>query len=315
MVSPDLRERVKVAVEALNYLPDPAASALASKRTNVVGVLIPSVTNQVFSAVLRGIYDATEETSLDIQLANTRYRIAEEEKLIRIFRSQKPAGMIVAGIDQSEAGKSMLQDLDCPVVQIMEISPDPIDMMVGFSHFEAARTATDHLVRNGYRRVGFLGARMDPRTQRRYEGYRAALAAAGLDHQGLAITTVAASSVTLGGQMLGDLLSQCPDADAVFCNNDDIALGALFECQRRRLGVPDAFGIAGFNDIEMMACTYPSLTSVRTHRHEMGRRAVSLIIDALDGKRPEHPVVDLGFQLMERDSTRRSRRLDIGVRS
>lgn len=305
LVSKKARERVIAAVERLNYLPDPAASALASARTNVIGVLIPSVTNNVFSAVLSGIYDSLEESRFHLQLGNTRYRVGEEEKLLRIFRSQKPAGLIVSGIDQSETSRAILEDMDCPIVQVMELGASPVDMMVGFSHFEGARAATHHLVEAGYRRIGFLGARMDPRTQRRFDGYRAALEAAGLFDEKLVSTTVTASSITLGGQILGDLLSTAPKADAVFCNNDDIALGALFECQRRRIRVPQDFGIVGFNDLEMMAAAYPALTSVRTFRYEMGRRAVAMLLQTIDGKRPAEPVVDLGFEIMKRTSTQR----------
>ena len=303
LVSEDVRARVIEAIETLNYVPDPAASALASKRTNIIGVLIPSVTNNVFSAVLAGIYDAIEGTQLTVQLGNTRYKIGEEEKLVRIFRSQKPAGLVVAGIDQSAATRAMLSELDCPVVQVMDISAEPIDMMVGFSHRNAAATATRHLIESGYRRIGFLGARMDPRTQRRFDGYRDAMISAGLWDERLAVTTVAASSITLGGQMVADLWSAAPDADAVFCNNDDIALGVLFECDRRRIAVPDGFGICGFNDFEMMAAAYPPLSSVRTHRYEMGRKAIELIVATLDGRRPATPVVDLGFDLMVRESS------------
>lgn len=305
LVSEQVRARVLEAVESLNYLPDPAASALASNQTNVIGVLIPSVTNNVFSAVLSGIYDRVANTRYQLQLGNTRYRVSDEEKLLRTFFSQKPAGLIVAGVDQSRASRDLLSEGRCPVVQIMDLGDQPIDMMVGFSHVEGARAGTAHLIEGGYRRIAFLGARMDPRTQRRLAGYRAALETAGLFDERLVSTTPAASSVTLGGEMLADLLSKAPDVDAVFCNNDDVALGALFECQRRNIRVPQDFGIVGFNDLEMMGATCPSLTSVRTHRYEMGQRALSMLIEAIEGRRPRDAVVDLGFELQRRQSTDR----------
>ncbi len=105
--------------------------------------------------------------------------------------------------------------------------------------------------------------------------------------------------------MLSDLWAAAPDADAVFCNNDDIALGALFECQRRKVRVPVDFGIVGFNDLEMMGAASPSLTSVRTHRYEMGSRAIAMLMDAIAGRRPAEPVLDLGVEVMARESTQR----------
>ncbi len=304
LVSEKLQLRIKAAVDKLGYVPDTAARALASSRSNVIGVLIPSVTNNVFSATLQGIYDAADNSTYDIQLGNTRYSALNEEILVGLFLRQRPAGLIVTGIDQTETTRQLLERATCPIVQIMEISDDPIDMMIGFSHYEAARAATRFLIDRGYRRPGFLGARMDPRTQRRLKGFRDAATEAGVFSEVRIRTTPRPSTVTLGAQLFAELLDQAPDTDAIFCINDDIALGALFEAQRRRLEIPGRLGICGFNDFEMMSVANPSVTSVRTFRQEMGERALRMLIDALenpDGSREK--VVDLGFEIRAREST------------
>ncbi len=303
LVSEPVRLRVVEAVARLGYVPDPAARALASARTDVLGILIPSVTNNVFSAVLRGIYDRVEGLPFNIQLGNTRYSVLEEERLLGVFSRQRPAGLIVTGRDQSAHSLALLRQADCPIVQIMELGDEPIDMMVGLSHRDAGHAATRHLQERGYRRIGFLGARMDPRTQRRLEGYGEAQKEAGLYDERLIVTTPRASTVTLGCELLSELLSRSHDVDAVFCINDDLALGALFECQRRRITVPDDFGICGFNDLEMMAVANPPLTSVRTNRQEMGRRAIEMLIARVAGEPIEAPVVDLGYEIVARQST------------
>lgn len=100
-VSPEARARIDQAIRELGYVPNPAARALASGRTDVVGVIIPSVSNNVFADVTRGIYDALEGSALSVQMGNTRYSPLTEEELIRVFLSQRPAGLIVAGHDQS----------------------------------------------------------------------------------------------------------------------------------------------------------------------------------------------------------------------
>ena len=208
-------------------------------------------------------------------------------------------------MDQTPAARQMLEAAECPVVQIMETGPDPVDMMVGFSHRDAARAAVEHLVAAGYARIGFLGARMDPRTQRRLQGYRDAIEGTGAVDEGLIVTTLQASSVTLGGHLFGELVGRRPNVEAVFCNNDDIALGTLFEAQRRNIAVPAQLGICGFNDLEMMAATVPPLSSVVTHRGRMGEDCVAMLIEAIEGRRPARPVVDLGFQVVARESTQR----------
>jgi len=297
------RERVDSAVKELGYVPNLAARALASHRTEVIGVVIPSLTNNVFADVLRGIYDSLEGSRYSIQLANTRYSILQEEKLLQLFRAQKPAGLIVTGINQTADSRAILESMNCPVTQIMEIGDEPVDMMVGFSHYDASSAAIAHILAQGRRRIGFLGARMDPRVQRRFEGYRDAMTAASLFDPNLVVTTSVPTTVTLGGTLFADLVARAPDIDAVFCVNDDLALGVLFECQRRRISVPRDLAIVGFNDLEFMASAVPALTSVRTNRYEMGRHAVTMVIDAIEGRRPEVPVLDLGFQLIVRESS------------
>src|SRR6476661_7658641 len=252
------RVRVESAARELGYVPNLAARALASQRTEVIGVLIPSLTNNVFSDVLRGIYDALDGSRYSIQLANTRYSIFQEEKLLRLFLAQKPAGLIVTGIDQTPESRSIMEASDCPIVQIMEIGTNPIDMMIGFSHADACHAAILHLLDQGCRRIGFLGARMDPRVQRRFLGYRDAMKAASLFDPSLVVTTSVPTTVTLGRTLFADLLAQAPDIDAVFCVNDDLALGTLFECQRRQIAVPRDLAIVGFNDLEFTASAVPS---------------------------------------------------------
>ena len=305
MVSEGLRTRIAAAVDALGYLPDPAARALASRQSDVLGVLIPSVTNNVFSDVLTGLYAAVEGTRFNVQLGNTRYRPEVEEQLIRIFLSQRPAGLIVAGIDQTPASRALLAAADCPVVQIMESAADPVDMLVGFSHQAAARAATEHLLAQGYRAPAFLGARMDPRSERRLAGFREALSAAGLPHAGRELTVTTPSSVALGGVLFDRRRQARPETDAVFCNNDDLALGAQFAALRAGLAVGRDMGICGFNDFEVMAAAHPTLTSVRTRRRDMGEIAGRMVLARLAGEATGPDVVDLGWELMPRASTSR----------
>lgn len=306
LVTPTTRAKVAAAVKALGYVPNPAAQALASARSRIIGVVIPSLTNQIFADLLSGVMDGLEATEYTPQFVNTRYTLSGEENLLRIFSTQRPAGMIVAGVDQTQAARQILKDMGCPVVQVMETSSDPIDMIVGCDQREAGRAAVRHLIAKGYRRIGFLGARMDPRAQRRLAGYRDVMQAEHLtDGDKLVQTTPKPSSYTIGGQLLADLLVRCPDLDAVFCNNDDVALGALFECQRRGISVPEQMGIVGFNDLDVVSCSVPSITSVRTPRYKTGLTAVEMILSELRDEPRTIRNLDTGFEVIARQSTDR----------
>jgi len=307
-VSPALRERVHAAVKKLGYVPDSAASTLASNRSTVIGILVPSFSNYVFSDVLSGASNVIEGTKYSVQIANTGYSALKEEQLVPRFLNMKPAGMIITGIDQTEATRNMLLQADCPVVQVMDVSHDPIDVIVGFSNFRATADAVEHMVQEGYRRIAFVGTRMDPRTQQRLLGYRSVMEKHGLFDEKLVITTPQKSSVEIGRHLLGELLAAVPDCDGAFCNNDDVAVGIGLECQRRNISCPRDMGICGFNDLGTTSQMNPAITSVFTPRAEVGRRAAQFILDRNAGQQaPSNRCIDLGSTLKVRASTLRRR--------
>lgn len=302
-VSDSLRAKVEAAVKKLGYVPNQSASTLASSKTNSIVVMIPSISNNVFTDVLAGITDAVRGTRLTLQIGNTSYDPHEEEHILRSFLNPAPAGVILAGLEQTAATQKMLTSIGVPVVQIMDLSDQPIGKIVGFSHEDAAVAATRHLIESGYRKIGFLGAQMDPRSQKRLVGFKRAMREAGLLQDQSIVVTNNPSDVRIGATLFNKLVNRLPDCDAVFCNNDDLALGVLFECQRRGVSVPDDFGICGFNDLGTTAECVPKVTSVRTPLRQIGLLAGQMINGGDAGK--AGTTVDLGFEIAVRESTRR----------
>jgi LacI family transcriptional regulator, gluconate utilization system Gnt-I transcriptional repressor len=308
MVSVDLRQRIESAVQELAYIPNQLASGLASARTGTIGVLVPSLTNGVFADYLRALHDAFLPAGFQLLLLNSRYLPEEEERGIATLLSQHPEAIIIAGVDQTARSRRLLQNAGVPVIQTMELTDNPLDVNIGFSQIEAGKAATRHLLALGHRRVGHIAARLDARARRRKEGYSAAMMEAGLDGNSMLATTLRPSSVRLGAELFAEVIERTPDLEAMFCCNDDLALGALFECQRRGIRVPDDISIVGFNDLEFCASTFPTLTSVATPRHEMARRAAEIVIEVIrgSGNRPDNRRIDLGFTVNQRQSTRQS---------
>ncbi|MEJ0011569.1 MAG: LacI family DNA-binding transcriptional regulator [Bauldia sp.] len=308
-VSRDLRRRIEVAINEIGYIPNQLARALASARTGTVGILVPSLTNGVFPAYLRALHDVFLPAGLQLLLINSRYGEEEEEKGIATLLGHHPEAIILAGIDQTDASRRQLERARVPVVQTMELTDNPIDVNIGFRQVEAAGDATRLLLGMGHRRVGHIAARLDIRTRRRMDGYASVMRDAGLEP--LIVATPEASTIELGGQLFAELLEQAPDIEALFCCNDDIAVGVLFECQRRGIRVPDDISIVGWNDLDFCASTVPTLTSVATPRYEMGRRAGEAVLEIIrgSGRRPEERSIDLGFKINQRASTLHAPRL------
>jgi len=305
MVSAALRARVDEAIEDLGYVRNQLASSLASTRTGLVGVVVPSLTNGVFADYLASIHDQMHPLGLQVMVLNARYSAETEERAIATLVGHHVEAMIVTGIDQTEKSRLLLRQSRVPVVQTMELCDQPLDLNLGLSQYEAGFAATRHLMSLGNKRIGHLSARLDPRSRRRHLGYVAALRKAKRSAGPLVASTPRPSTVSIGAELFRELIEKAPDLDAIFCCNDDLALGALFECQRRGIRVPEQVSILGFNDLEFSAQSCPAISSVATPRSEIGKAAARLVIEIIrgSGRRPTERRIDFGYRIIDREST------------
>src|SRR5690606_13396374 len=142
---------------------------------------------------------------------------------------QHPEALILTDVDQTPYARGLLEHSGVPIIQTMALTDAPIDINIGISQYDAGALATRHLLELGHRRIGIIAARLDSRKRNRVASYAAGMTAAGLHDGTLLKWSSAPASVKLGGALFADLLARCPDLEAVFCGNDDLALGALFE--------------------------------------------------------------------------------------
>ncbi|HEU4778140.1 MAG TPA: substrate-binding domain-containing protein, partial [Telluria sp.] len=269
---------------------------------NVIVVLVPSLSNLVFTAVLEGIQVALDAYDYQILIGNTRYSDAEEEKLLGTYLQSHPDGILLSGLTHSPKVQQMLDTSKVPVVSMMDLAAEPNRPSVGFSQMQAGHTMTRYLIDKGHKKIGFMGAQLDERTLKRAEGYRHAMREAGLYDESLETMVSDPSTLALGAELLGRMLAATPDLDAIFCCNDDLAHGAIYQCQRRGIAVPRQLAICGFNDLPASAWMNPSLTTIATPRYKVGFEAASLLRAMITGEQPVKPRIDLGFTLMARES-------------
>ncbi|MCO5731004.1 LacI family DNA-binding transcriptional regulator [Rhizobium sp. SSA_523] len=303
-VSPALRARILDLITEMDYVPDQAAQALASRHNSTFGVLTASLTSRVFLSFMQGVEERVRDTSFRIQYANTHNSLEEEKRQVRLLLSQNTAGIVLGGVGAHEDVAEMIDRASCPVVQVVDVELKTGSTAIALNHFKAAAAATRHLLDCGYRRIAILGGLRGERSRRRIEGYAAILSEAGLYDPALVHFENASASTQMGARLLARALKAAPDIDAVFCQSDDIALGALFQAQRMGRRVPEDLGICGYNDLDFAAVMEPPLTTVRTPLFEMGYRAADLMIGAASGRPLANQVIDLGFQLIERQTTR-----------
>ena len=305
-VSEATRDTILKAAEELGYVFDSAASSLRSQRSDFVAVTIPSINNANFAETLRGLSEGLKARGLQILLGYTDYDIHEEERLIEQLLRRRPEAIVVTGGKHTPRARRLLENAGIPVVETWDLPEAPIGHVVGFSNAAAVRGMIDHFVSKGVTRIAFIGgdADRDTRGTDRREGFVAAMQAHGLDASRLIAAGAPPISMREGAAAMGRLLDSLPDTEAVICVSDLSAFGALTECQRRGIAVPEAIWIAGFGDYEIAEVSVPALTTINPFPREIGARAAALILDVLDGRQTEPAKVMIQPELMIRRSSR-----------
>lgn len=284
-VSPATREKVLRAARAMGYVPNKIAGALASQRVNLVGVIIPSLSNMVFPEVLSGVSSGLDGTGLQPVVGVTNYDPEREEAVIYEMLSWRPSGLIIAGLEHTEPARAMLERAGVPVVEIMDVDGQVVDSAVGISHARAGRQMAEAIVAAGYRRIAFLGTMMphDHRARKRLEGFEAALGQAGLTLVDREFYS-GGSALLKGREMTEAVLMRNPDLDFLYYSNDMIGAGGLLYCLAQGIDVPGRVGLAGFNGVELLEGLPRRLATMDACRLEIGVKAAGIIARADAGQ-------------------------------
>jgi len=309
-VSEKTRQRVHEAIDSLGYVPDASAGALSSGRSEFIVALVPSLMSSNFADTVRGLNDVARQNGLCLLLGDTGYQLDQEALLVRTLLRHRPEGVMLTGSAHLEITRRLLRQAEVPVVETWDAPADPIEQSVGFCNAEAAAAMVRHLHARGYRRIGFIGgaSALDVRGQQRRTGYLQAVSALALDQPRLVEHGESPITMAHGGQSIELLLTRWPDTDAVLCVSDLSAFGAIMQCHRRGLRVPDDIAIAGFGDFEVSRFCTPTITTVAVDPYAMGRRAGEMLLTSARNRRDGKPRPRLayvtGYQVLQRESTR-----------
>jgi LacI family gluconate utilization system Gnt-I transcriptional repressor len=304
MVSEPLRAKILQAVDELGYVRNRVASGLASGTAKVVPVVVPTLLHPVYVPFLQGVYSVLAQHGYQIILGTTEYLVSTEDQLVEAMLGWFPDGLLLSGVDHSARTMTNLRRARIPIVEVMDLSDTPIDINVGFSHYKVGVEVAEYFYRKGYRQIAYAGTQteIDLRSVKRIAGFQQTLKDYGLPYHFIQRSNEP-FSIALGGKLLNELMGLHPKIEAVFFANDDLAAGALFECQRRGIKVPEQLAIMGFNDQEISRSTIPTITSVWTPRLETGQLAAKMLVEQLHGRPSAERRVDLGFKIIERQST------------
>jgi len=300
LVSAEVLRKVGDAVARTGYVPNLLAGGLASTRSRLVAAVVPTISGPVFLETVQSLTAALAERGYQLMLGQAGYTGGREDALLEAIIGRRPDGIVLTGIMHSAEGRRRLLASGIPVVETWDLTPTPIDMLVGFSHVEVGRVVAAHLHAKGRRRLAVV-AGDDERAMRRTEAFRSTAHALGLAEVRV-VTVAAPTTLRSGREALARLLHEGAGIDAVFCSSDLLALGVLTEARVQGLRVPQQLAVIGFGDLQFAADLDPALSTVHIKGDAIGRQAAQFIVDRVEGREVPQRVVDIGFSIVERSS-------------
>ena len=300
-VSETVRTKVGDAIARTGYVPNFLAGGLASQRSRLVAAVVPTISGPVFLQTIQSLTEALADRGYQLMLGQSGYSSDREDALLGAIIGRRPDGIVLTGIMHSAEGRRRLLAAGIPVVETWDLTPTPIDMLVGFSHEEVGRSVAAFLQAKGRRRLAVISG-SDERAIRRQVAFQATARALGLGEVRVVVVP-APTTLRSGRAALAELMQGGERPDAVFCSSDLLALGVMTQAQASSMAVPKRLAIVGFGDLEFAADLEPGLTTVRIDGGAIGRQASQFIVDRAEGRTGGQRLVDIGFSIVERDTT------------
>ena len=299
-VSAEKRAEILRLAQRLNYMPNSSARSLVVAESDLVGISVPTLYNDVFAGMLDGMRSTFSHAGFSTVLDTTNYDNLVEHDWVQRVMSWRPAAMVLTGVHHDPRLRDSLRAARIPTLEIWDVTKDPIDICVGVDHHHAGFVAGNFARRLMYRRPAFVGAPRghDVRAEKRIEGLRRAF-----DVQVPAERMDDTNNYAAGMKGVQRLLDRDPPPDIIFFLNDHLAFGGLMACQAAGLQVPRDIGIFGFNELDLTAALPVQLSTIRTPRPQIGVTGARNLLARIKGVQPPR-VVTLPIELIPGATTR-----------
>lgn len=300
-VSPEVLRKVMEAVQRTGYVPNRIAGGLASSRSRLIAAIVPSTVMSVFMQMIEALNGSLFDSGYQLMLGQSGFSMEHEEQLLDAVIGRRPDGIFLTGIMHSHSGRTKLIASGIPVIETWDLTPTPIDMLIGFSHTDIGREVAGFLMAKGRSRFAVVRAE-DERAVRRASSFAAMAEKNGC--KPVTVINIGESRSLKGGrEAFVKIMKQSPDVDAIFCSSDLLALGVITEARAEGLTVPDQIAVMGFGDIPFMADMVPALSTVRINGADIGQQAARFLIDRAEGRPVSPSIVDVGFSIVARETT------------
>jgi LacI family transcriptional regulator, gluconate utilization system Gnt-I transcriptional repressor len=302
LVREETRRRVMDAVRVTGYVPNLLAGALASNKSKLVALLLPTIATSIFTDMVQSMMSTLAASGYQTLLGLTEYLPEREEQIVQTLLGRRPDAIVLTGTDHTALTRERLVKTRVPILEIWDLVDDPIDMLIGFSHEAIGCEVARHLLGKGYRRFGVVSAD-DPRGLRRSRSVIGELDRLGV--RDVPIEILPAPATPQSGRDGFARMLERGLPDVIVCSTDTLAQGILAEAGRRGMNVPRDVAVMGFGDLSTAAHVHPALSTVRVEGAAIGKLAAESLLARLADK----PVVaaaplriDAGFTIVDRES-------------
>ncbi|NQZ80419.1 MAG: LacI family DNA-binding transcriptional regulator [Colwellia sp.] len=304
MVNEKTRERIFKAIAEAGYRPNVLASSIKTGRSNSLVVLVPNLSNPFFLKIIQGIEQAAQENGYSVLLGDTQGEAKRENEYASMVLSNRADGLI--HLDHSFPFSKNDETLaeNVPMVSVCErIVSNKKYPVVELDNYSACRALANHLTSYGHKRFGVIAGQKESQIYRdRLSGIKSVLQEEGIT---LEDSLVVGGEYSMEAGEIGarELLSNINRPTAIFCFNDDIAIGAIHEIKKHGLRVPDDISVVGFDNIKVSAYIDPPLTTIDQPAYDMGRKAVEVVLQQIKKKPLQRDREIVQFSLLERESS------------
>jgi LacI family gluconate utilization system Gnt-I transcriptional repressor len=292
--------KVRDAAASLGYVRNRLAAGLRSSKSHLVAAVVPTLAGPVFMDAIGALTQGLADRGYHLMVGQSGYSNKDGDALLSDIISRRPDAIVLTGAVRSPIGRQLLKASGLPVLEIWDLYSDPVDMLIGFSHEAVGVAVADYFAKDQRKQLCLIGAD-DQRSKRRWEAFKRRAVKLGLSPPKAAFVP-APAMLGDGRKALRTLLDENGDIDAVFCSSDMLANGVLIEARARKKKVPRDLAVIGFGDLNFAKDLDPSLTSVRVDGPRLGALAAETLVRSMQGETIETKVVDVGFEIVKRQS-------------
>jgi LacI family repressor for deo operon, udp, cdd, tsx, nupC, and nupG len=306
-VKDELRERVLASIDALGYVPNRAARSLRTQSASKILVTVPDISNPFFANIIRGAEEVARQAGFGVVLGDTRHETALENQYAQMLRRKEVDGLLFLGHRLPETLEGLISSNpgSAPVVNGCEYSSDLGVSSVHIDNAAAGADATEYLLSLGHTRIGIVtGPLVSPLSRDRLKGAMDVAHRHGIS-DGIHVAT-GDFSIQSGCEAAARLIA-AEDVTAIFCFSDEMAMGAIEAVRRAGLSCPEDISVMGFDDIRFARFLTPALTTIAQPSEEIGREAMTLLLNIIAGEQIAQKSITLTHELIVRKSTARAR--------